>query len=82
MVTHFRLTPCWHAPIIPCSPARVAPFGGAVSRSPMAAPAERTDRIEKIEKIDREDRTDKERAKAVEMAVADFQEKYGDDAVV
>src|SRR5207344_175612 len=57
------------------SPARVAPFGGgALSRSPMASPAERFER--------HEDRTDKERAKAVEIAVGQIEKQFGKGSIM
>ncbi len=46
MTTRFSLdTIGWHVPRITFGPARVAPFGGASARSPMAAP-ERTEKVE------------------------------------
>jgi len=75
MPNDFRLTPGWHAPIISFGPARIAPFGTAASRSPMAAPVERIDRRD-------EDRTDKERAKAVEMAVGQIEKQFGRGSIM
>src|SRR6187401_1347485 len=75
MSNDFRLTPGWHAPIISFGPARIAPFGTAASRSPMAAPVERIDR-------DREDRTDKEKAKAIEMAVGQIEKQFGRGSIM
>src|SRR4051812_25521964 len=77
MLTHFRLTGLWHAPRIAFGPARVAPFGGAITRSPMAASAERSDKIERFE-----DRTDKEKAKAIEMAVGQIEKQFGKEAIM
>src|SRR5262245_14410576 len=74
MTSHFRLTPGWHAPRIPSSPARVAPFGGATSRSPMASPAERIER--------HEDRTDEERARADERAVGQIEKQFGKGSIM
>jgi len=73
MESYFRLTPGWHVPRIPTSPARVAPFGGAISRSPMAVP-------ERIER--HEDRTDKERAKALEIAVSQIEKQFGKGSIM
>jgi recombination protein RecA len=73
MPTDFRLTHPWHAPSILFGPARIAPFGGAVPRSPMAAPAERTER---------EDRTDKERLKAVELAFGQIEKQFGKGSIM
>ena len=42
----FRLTVPWHAPIIRSGPARIAPFGPAALRSPMATASERIHQIE------------------------------------
>src|SRR6187431_858935 len=75
LTSRFRLTPDWHAPRIAFGPARVAPFGGAVSRSPMAAPAERIERRD-------DDRTDKERAKAVDMAVGQIEKQFGKGSIM
>src|SRR6186713_3616233 len=73
--SRFRLTPDWHAPRIAFGPARVAPFGGALSRSPMAAPAERIERRD-------DDRTDKEKAKAIEMAVGQIEKQFGKGSIM
>ena len=73
MTSHFRLTHAWHAPRIAFGPASVAPFGGAASRSHMAAPAERPER---------EDRTDKERVKAVEIAFGQIEKQFGKGAIM
>jgi recombination protein RecA len=75
MQSDFRLTLGWHIPIITFGPARIAPFGSAASRSPMAAPVERIDR-------DREDRTDKERGKAVEMAFSQIEKQFGRGSIM
>ena len=74
MTNDFRLTASWHAPRISFGPARIAPFGGAASRSHMAAPAERTEQ--------REDRTDKERAKAVELAFGQIEKQFGKGSIM
>ena len=74
MTNDFRLTAPWHAPRISFGPARIAPFGGAASRSHMAAPAERTEQ--------REDRTDKERAKAVELAFGQIEKQFGKGSIM
>src|SRR3954454_9793721 len=73
MTSHLRLTQLWHAPRIAFGAASVAPFGGAASRSHMAAPAERTER---------EDRTDKERVKAVELAFGQIEKQFGKGAIM
>src|SRR6187401_608608 len=78
-MTDFRLTFGWHAPRISFGPARIAPFGGAALRSPMATATERT---EKHEKFDREDRMDKERAKAVELAVGQIEKQFGKGSIM
>src|SRR5579871_2425683 len=78
MMSHFRLTADWHAPRIAFGPASVAAFGGATSRSPMAAPAERVTRLNE----EREDRTDKERLKAVELAVGQIEKQFGKGSIM
>src|SRR5207342_2310120 len=89
----FRLTHDWHVPRIQHGPARIAPFGGAALRSPMAAAPERIDRTDKVEhkvaKIDtarpepvRDDRVEKERAKAVEMAVGQIEKQFGKGSIM
>src|SRR6185503_17200457 len=81
MADDFRLTLARHVSRIPSSPARVAPFGGAIHtkdlRSPMAAP-------ERVERIERhvEDRIDKERAKAVEIAVGQIEKQFGKGSIM
>src|SRR6188768_1880475 len=79
MESYFRLTPGWHAPRIHFGPARVAPFGGAPARSPMAASA---DRVIEMRKDEKEDRTDKERAKAVELAVGQIEKQFGKGSIM
>ena len=74
MTSDFRLTVPWHAPRIAFGPARIAPFGAAAARSPMAAPAERIERIE--------DRTEKERVKAVELAVGQIEKQFGRGSIM
>src|SRR6187402_3504170 len=87
----FRLTHDWHVPRIQHGPARIAPFGGAALRSPMAAAPERIDRTDKVEhkvaKIEprsepaRPD-VDKERAKAVDMAVGQIEKQFGKGSIM
>jgi len=84
-MTDFRLTCSWHEPRIAFGPARIAPFGGAALRSPMATATERTDRTDKTEKHDRDDRTpqvDKERGKAVELAVGQIEKQFGKGSIM
>ena len=71
MRSDFRLTPGWHVPRISFGPATVAPFGGAASRSHMAASPERN-----------EDRTDKERLKAVELAFGQIEKQFGKGSIM
>jgi recombination protein RecA len=79
MAVDFRLTPGWHAPIIPFGPARIAPFGPAALRSPMATP----ERSERIHQIDRHnDRDDKEKVKAVELAVGQIEKQFGKGSIM
>src|SRR6187455_800173 len=90
-MTNFRLTHDWHVPRIQNGPARIAPFGGAALRSPMAAAPERIDRTDKVEhkvaKIEprsepaRPD-VDKERAKAVDMAVGQIEKQFGKGSIM
>ena len=87
MLNHFRLTPTWHDPRIAYGPARVAPFGGAAQRSPMATASERIEKIDKIDKVERIDRDsyaalDKERVKAVEMAVGQIEKQFGKGSIM
>jgi recombination protein RecA len=70
MWNDFRLTPGWHNPRISFGPARIAPFGGAALRSPMATAPER------------EERNDKERAKAVELAVGQIEKQFGKGSIM
>jgi recombination protein RecA len=79
MWNDFRLTPGWHTSRIAFGPARVAPFGGAALRSPMA----QIERIDKIDKTDREDRiADRERTKAVELAVGQIEKQFGKGSIM
>ncbi len=71
MLSDFRLTAGWHVPRISFGPATVAPFGGAASRSHMAASPERN-----------EDRTDKERLKAVELAFGQIEKQFGKGSIM
>ena len=77
-MSDFRLTPGWHVPRITFGPARIAPFGGAALRSPMAAAPERVEKVERIDK-ERDERNEKERFKAVELAVGQIEKRlrYG-----
>src|SRR5580765_7194359 len=72
----FRLTCGWHAPRIAFGPARIAPFGGAALRSPMAAAPERSDKHQK------DDRIDAERGKAVELAVGQIEKQFGKGSIM
>src|SRR6187401_560523 len=95
-MTNFRLTHDWHVPRIQNGPARIAPFGGAALRSPMAAAPERIDRtdkvehkVAKIEPVKLESKTeparpdvDKERAKAVDMAVGQIEKQFGKGSIM
>src|SRR6187401_3223050 len=95
-MTNFRLTHDWHVPRIQNGPARIAPFGGAALRSPMAAAPERIDRtdkvehkVAKIEPVKLESKTeparpdvDKERAKAVELAVGQIEKQFGKGSIM
>jgi len=75
MTSDFRLTPFWHEPRITFGPARIAPFGGAALRSPMAAASERSERADT-------DRSDKERLKAVELAVGQIEKQFGKGSIM
>src|SRR6187549_1133870 len=77
----FRLTFGWHAPRMSFGPARIAPFGGAALRSPMATATERSDRQERDIR-DRDDRADKERGKAVELAVGQIEKQFGKGSIM
>jgi len=77
----FRLTFGWHAPRISFGPARIAPFGGAALRSPMATATERSDKQER-DLRDRDDRADKERGKAVELAVGQIEKQFGKGSIM
>src|SRR5215510_999493 len=81
MMPHFRLTDGWHTPRIAFGPARVAPFGSAALRSPMATAPERFDKVERIEK-ERDERAEKERVKAVEMAVGQIEKQFGKGSIM
>jgi len=95
-MANFRLTHEWHVPRIQNGPARIAPFGGAALRSPMAAAPERIDRtdkvehkVAKIEPVKLESKSeparpevDKERAKAVDMAVGQIEKQFGKGSIM
>src|SRR6187401_1339543 len=95
-MTNFRLTHDWHVPRIQNGPARIAPFGGAALRSPMAAAPERIDRTDKVEhkvaklepaKLESKmeparPEVDKERAKAVDMAVGQIEKQFGKGSIM
>ena len=75
----FRLTSGWHNPRMTFGPARIAPFGGAALRSPMATATERS---EKHEKDERYAQVDKERGKAVELAVGQIEKQFGKGSIM
>jgi recombination protein RecA len=75
------LTFGWHAPRISFGPARIAPFGGAALRSPMATATERSDKQER-DLRDRDDRADKEKGKAVELAVGQIEKQFGKGSIM
>ena len=79
-MTDFRLTFGWHAPRISFGPARIAPFGGAALRSPMATATERSDKQERDLRSD--DRADKEKGKAVELAVGQIEKQFGKGSIM
>ena len=81
----FRLTSGWHNPRMTFGPARIAPFGGAALRSPMAAAPERSDKHQKDdrpEKPERNERLDAERGKAVELAVGQIEKQFGKGSIM
>ena len=80
-MSDFRLTPGWHVPRITFGPARIAPFGGAALRSPMAAAPERVEKVERIDK-ERDERNEKERFKAVELAVGQIEKQFGKGSIM
>src|SRR5690242_16810043 len=81
-MTDFRLTFGWHDPRMTFGPARIAPFGGAALRSPMATATERSERTDRTDKQDRDDRADKERGKAVELAVGQIEKQFGKGSIM
>jgi recombination protein RecA len=95
MTSDFRLTFAWHASRIAFGPATLAPFGGASSRSHMAAVPDRSERSDRHEKSERAvsgpvrvERTgerqepDKERLKAVELAVGQIEKQFGKGSIM
>src|SRR5690242_16656438 len=81
----FRLTYRWHEPRIAFGPARIASFGGAALRSPMASATERSEKLDRIDRTDRDDRVaqiDKERGKAVELAVGQIEKQFGKGSIM
>jgi recombination protein RecA len=66
-------------------PARIAPFGGAALRSPMATATERSERNDRTDRQDKDDRTpqiDKERGKAVDLAVGQIEKQFGKGSIM